>query len=76
MVAASLAMAAALWAVARALEGPFASGLGLKVGALLALVAVGMLVYFSAARLLGAFRFAEARALFRRPARATAAEPD
>ena len=63
---AAIVMAAALWAVAEALEAGFAGSLGVKVGSLLALVAVGMVVYFVVARLFGAFYVADARALFRR----------
>jgi len=67
-VGASLAMAAALWAIASGLDGALGGSLGLKVGALLALVGAGAVVYFAVARVCGAFHPAELRALFRRSA--------
>ncbi len=65
MLGACLVMAAALWACERALAGPLEGGLGLRVGALAALVVTGLVIYAVAARLGGAARFQELRRVLR-----------
>lgn len=67
--AASAIMGAALWGLARALEGALFAA-GWRYPALAVLVLAGMAVYFAAGHLIGAFRLAEFRAaLSRRGAR-------
>lgn len=75
-VGASVVMAAALSAIATALENPLGGSLSFKIGALLALVVAGVSVYFGVARACGVFHPAEFRALFRRSAGTTAIKND
>jgi putative peptidoglycan lipid II flippase len=64
---AGAAMGAALWALAWALDDVLASGQGLRIAALLALIVVGLAVYGGVGRLAGAWRLDELRRLMRRP---------
>ena len=66
MILAAALMAASLWAVMAGLEGAFAGGLGLRIGALVLLVLAGMVVYGVAARLVGAADLKDIRNLRRR----------
>lgn len=66
MIAASGVMAAGLWAAAEALQDRFLQGEIARIAALAALVAAGLLLYGLGALLLGAFKPAELKALFRR----------
>ena len=65
MLLATLAMAAALWAVSSALTGPLGASLGTGVGSLLALMFTGILVYGLAARAVGAAYVADLKELWR-----------
>ncbi len=65
MVAASLVMGVALW-IAAAMLSPFLSLPWWRALALAALIAVGIVTYFGAGQLLGAFRLAEFKAALRR----------
>ena len=67
-VAASAAMATALWALRLALAGPLAGGAVARAGGLALLVATGLAVFFVCAHVFGAARLGELRlALHRRP---------
>ena len=65
IAAASAVMGAALWATALPLA-PMLAAPGLRYGALGLLIAVGIVTYFGAGALIGAFRLADFRALRRR----------
>ena len=64
---ASVIMGLALWGMAWALDGALATG-GVRYLALLALVAGGIVIYFGAGHLIGAFRLSEFRRALRRSA--------
>jgi putative peptidoglycan lipid II flippase len=66
MILAAALMAAALWAVLGVLEGALDEGLAARVGALAALVLVGILVYGVAARAVGAANLEDIKRLRRR----------
>ena len=66
MLLASLAMAAALWLTAGALEGPLAGPPAARVAALAALVAGGLAVFAVCAQAFGAARIGELRAMLGR----------
>lgn len=66
MVLASAVMAVALWFSTLALKEAFAGGLGLSLGALIALVLVGLATYAVSARLGGAARFGDLQRLLGR----------
>jgi len=68
IVLASLAMGAVLWFAALWLN-PFLLMPGIRWLALLALIGLGALTYFGTGQLIGAFRFGELRAAFRRRGR-------
>ncbi len=61
------AMGAALWALSWALDDVLASGQGLRIVALLALIVAGLAVYGGVGRLTGAWRADELRRLMHRP---------
>ncbi len=65
IVVASGVMGAALWGAA-AMLAPYLAAPGLRFAALLALVAVGCVVYFAAGAAIGAFRLADFRRAVRR----------
>lgn len=66
MLLAGAAMALVLWFLSTVLGDALAGGLGLKVAALIALVVAGIVSYGVAARLAGALRFAEFKAILRK----------
>jgi putative peptidoglycan lipid II flippase len=77
ILAAAAAMAAALLATARALAAPFAAGGAPRIGALIALVLAGGVIYALAAQAIGAARVSDLKALLRRqPAAGPAAPAD
>ena len=58
-------MAAALWAVSKALSGPIGGSLGTGVGSLIALMFTGILVYGLTARIAGAAHVADLKGFWR-----------
>jgi putative peptidoglycan lipid II flippase len=65
IVAASAVMGGGLWLAQQGLAGPLSTP-GLRIAALAALIAVGVIVYGFAGQLLGAFSLAEIRGILRR----------